>query len=131
LVSLRADSGIEGTLFSTAGTPRLAVVRGRRLDYDPGYVLVNGQRLDEPYIADPPRYAMAPVKLGPNQYFMMGDNRNNSEDSHRWGPLTRERFIGRAEIRFWPLDRIAVLHWWLIIALAGSYFTYLLLRRLL
>jgi signal peptidase I len=102
-----------------------------------GHVEINGKPLPEPYIATPieyedGKYAVgAPLKLGPNEYFMMGDNRNNSADSHVWGALTRNRFIGRAEIVFWPIDRIHVIDWWLIEVLGGAYLVYLILRRLL
>ncbi len=121
----------EGTVFLVDQEPRLAVVKGKDLDFDPGHVRVNKQRLDETYIAEPPNYTYGPKKLGPNEYFMMGDNRNNSNDSHMWGPLTRDRVIGRAEILFWPLNRVRVLHWWLISALAGLFLAYQLLQRLL
>ncbi len=46
------------------------------------------------------------IKLGPDQYFMMGDNRNNSSDSRFWGPMDRERAVGRAMFIFYPLQRI-------------------------
>ena len=49
------------------------------------------------------------LKLGPNELFMMGDNRNDSNDSRYWGPLTRDRVIGKAAIIFFPLNRIRML----------------------
>ncbi|MCC2669458.1 MAG: signal peptidase, partial [Armatimonadetes bacterium] len=109
--------GVVGRVFSLDGEPRLIVLTGKRLQYDAGHVLINGKRLTEPYVAEPPHYAYGPRKLGPREYFMMGDNRNNSQDSHVWGPLSRERVIGRAEVLFWPLNRARVIHWWLIAAL--------------
>ena len=50
-----------------------------------------------------------PLVLGPDDYFMMGDNRNNSNDSRYWGVLKRNRVIGKASIIFLPLDRLRVL----------------------
>lgn len=51
-----------------------------------------------------------PVHLGPNQYWVMGDNRNDSNDSRYWGPLVRSRVMGKAEVVFWPLFRLRMLH---------------------
>lgn len=51
-----------------------------------------------------------PVTLGPHQFWVMGDNRNNSNDSRYWGPLDDNRVIGKASVIFWPLNRIRILH---------------------
>jgi len=120
-----AERGVQGTLFILAGEPRLIVVKGKRASYDLGHVLVNGRRLKEPYIAAPPLYGKGPLKLGPDEYFMMGDNRNHSADSHVWGPLKEDRLLGRAEILFWPLARIRLLHVWLLAFLAALWLVYL------
>lgn len=122
--------GIQGTVYSIDNEPRLILLTGATLKYEPGEVLVNGRPLDEPYLIDTPRYSMAPTQLKANQYLMLGDNRNASSDGHVWGPLTRERFIGRAEILFWPLPRMRVFHWWLLGALLAAYGAYWLLRKL-
>lgn len=68
-----------------------------------GVVYVNGAALDEPYIAAAPNYENT-WTLGPNEYFVLGDNRNSSSDSHAWGPLGREYLIGRAILVYWPPD---------------------------
>ena len=47
-----------------------------------------------------------PMIIPNDQYFMMGDNRGNSEDSRYWGFLPKERIIGRATTIIWPLNRI-------------------------
>jgi signal peptidase I len=49
------------------------------------------------------------VTVPPNQYLVLGDNRNNSYDSHYWGFVPRDHIIGKAVVRFWPLDRVGEL----------------------
>ncbi|WAL61230.1 signal peptidase I [Thermocoleostomius sinensis] len=74
-----------------------------------GCVYLNGHPLVEPYVAEPPAYDMPAVRVPAQQYFVMGDNRNNSNDSHVWGFLPRENIIGRAVFRFFPLNRLGPL----------------------
>jgi len=71
-----------------------------------GKVYVDGEPLAEAYIAEPPDYEMPPVLVPAGQFFVMGDNRNNSNDSHVWGFLPKENIIGRAIFRFFPLERV-------------------------
>ncbi len=73
-----------------------------------GKVYVNKQPLTEPYIAAPPDYQLDPVTVPAGEYFVMGDNRSNSNDSHVWGFLPAENIIGRAWVRFFPLKRIGI-----------------------
>lgn len=71
-----------------------------------GTVYVDGVPLAEEYIAEAPEYEMPPVLVPAGQFFVMGDNRNNSNDSHVWGFLPQENIIGRAIYRFFPLERV-------------------------
>lgn len=71
-----------------------------------GKVYINNKPLEEDYIAESPDYRWGPKQVPENQVFVMGDNRNNSNDSHIWGFLPKENIIGRAWFRFWPFDRI-------------------------
>lgn len=69
-------------------------------------VYLNAEPLQEDYIAEPPAYSWGPERVPENEFFMMGDNRNDSNDSHVWGFLPQQNIIGRARFRFWPLSRI-------------------------
>ncbi|WP_449416659.1 signal peptidase I [Phormidium nigroviride] len=70
-----------------------------------GKVYLDNKPLQENYIAEPPEYEWGPEIVPENTYFVMGDNRNDSNDSSKWGFLPKENIIGRAVFRFWPLDR--------------------------
>ncbi len=67
-------------------------------------VIVDGQALHEPYISLPHNFESDTWKLGPNQFFVMGDNRDNSLDSRSWGPLDRNYIIGKALAVYWPVS---------------------------
>ncbi|WP_193198068.1 signal peptidase I [Nostoc sp. MG11] len=71
-----------------------------------GKVYLNAQPLSEDYIAEPPNRPFSAVKVPEDEFFVMGDNRNDSNDSRYWGFLPSKNIIGRATFRFWPLDRI-------------------------
>lgn len=75
-------------------------------------VYINGKKLKEEYIMDDYDYIpcsekmyCGPMSVPPDSYFMMGDNRGNSQDSRFWGFLPRRRFIGKATFLFWPFTR--------------------------
>jgi len=97
-----------------------------------GVLYVNGTAQDEPYIRQPMYYpfpedfytALDEEKWGPlveqdgmqcvrvpkGMLFVLGDNRNDSNDGHRWGFLPRRNLLGRAMVIFWPIPRIRLLH---------------------
>lgn len=64
-------------------------------------VWVNGVALNEPYINAPPNYVGNWV-VADEEYFVLGDNRNNSSDSHSWGILPRDHVLGKAIFSYWP-----------------------------
>ncbi len=66
-------------------------------------VIVDGQTLHEPYISVPFNFASDKWKLGPNQFFVMGDNRNNSLDSRSWGLLDKSYIVGKVVAVYWPV----------------------------
>ena len=73
-----------------------------------GIVYVNDQALYETYIADPPNYTGA-WEVPEGQFFVLGDNRNNSSDSHLWGFIPEESVVGKALLIYWPLDAVTLL----------------------
>ena len=79
-----------------------------------GYVYINGKKLDEHYgaeVMEDPGIAAEPIKLGDDEYFVLGDNRNHSSDSRvaSVGVLTRDMLIGRAWVRIYPFNKIGVI----------------------
>jgi signal peptidase I len=85
---------------------RIVALAGETLEVKEGKVLINGKPLDEPYIAESPYYNYEAVKIPPENYFVMGDNRNNSDDSHVWGFLPKKNLIGKAMFIYWPFTRM-------------------------
>ncbi|RME39520.1 MAG: signal peptidase I [Thermoflexia bacterium] len=80
---------------------RIIGLPGERVEIRDGAVWINGYRLEEPYLSSATPYTGAWV-LGPDEYFVLGDNRPNSSDSHTWGPLPRKNIIGKAWLCYWP-----------------------------
>ena len=81
---------------------RIVGLPGDTVEVRGGRVIVNGAPLTEPYIAQPPAYTMEPRKIAPNEYFVLGDNRNNSSDSHTWGTILLGVIDGKAWVTYWP-----------------------------
>lgn len=82
---------------------RIIGLPGEAVQVRRGQVYVNGQLLTEPYAPAEPTYNWGPETVPPDSYFVLGDNRNNSSDSHSWGMLPRDLIIGRAWLIYWPL----------------------------
>jgi signal peptidase I len=96
---------------STDFIKRIIALPGERLLIRDGTIYINGHRLDEPYL--PEEWTIdstwnngAETVIPPNDYFVMGDNRNRSQDSRFFGPISRDRIDGKAWFRIWPLDRV-------------------------
>ena len=93
---------------------RIIGLPGETVQILSGMVYIDGMRLDEHYgneIMENPGIAEEPLTLGEDEYFVLGDNRNNSSDSRASdvGLIHRKDLIGRAWIRVWPLSQIGVI----------------------
>lgn len=85
---------------------RIIGLAGETVQVAGGKVLIDGTPLNEPYLSVVPTYTTTPITLGPNEFFVLGDNRNASNDSHIWGPASRDELVGRVTLRYWPLSRL-------------------------
>lgn len=85
---------------------RIIGIPGDVVQIQNGQVWVNGQALSEPYLQAAPTYTYGPVQIPQDQYFVLGDNRNQSYDSHLWGFVPRGKIIGHAALRLHPLSRL-------------------------
>ncbi len=92
--------------FKDAFIKRIIGIPGDKVEVKDGKVYVNNQPLPENYIEEAPDYQYGPVTVPSDSYLVLGDNRNNSYDSHYWGFVPRDRIIGKAVVRFWPINRM-------------------------
>jgi signal peptidase I len=92
---------------------RVVGLPGDRISIVGGRVQVNGRLLDEPYIRPDDNCGICnlpvEIRVPPDHFFMMGDNRGASADSREWGPVRREWLIGQARVTYWPPGRVGTL----------------------
>jgi signal peptidase I len=92
--------------FKDAFIKRIIGVLGDKVEVKTGKVYVNDLALNENYIKEVPQYQYGPILIPADRYLVLGDNRNNSYDSHYWGFVPRQNLIGKATLRYWPLNRL-------------------------
>ena len=80
---------------------RILGLEGDEINITNGQVFVNGQLLEESYIAEAPRYSSS-WRVPQDSLFVLGDNRNHSSDSHDWEYVPMENVIGKALVVYWP-----------------------------
>jgi signal peptidase I len=85
---------------------RIIGLPGDKVEIREGQVYVNDRALQERYIEAPPRYQYGPIVIPSDSYFVLGDNRNNSYDSHFFGVVPRANIIGKASKIYFPLERM-------------------------
>jgi signal peptidase I len=86
---------------------RVMALPGETVEVRGGKVIVNGQQLSEPYIERQASYNFGPEMVPADNYFVLGDNRNNSSDSHIWGMVPRDKIIGKSWVYYrvtWPTE---------------------------
>ncbi|MGB3769228.1 MAG: signal peptidase I [Phormidesmis sp.] len=89
---------------------RVIGLPGETVEVKEGKVFIDGKALEEDYIQSPPTYTLPAEVVPADEYLVLGDNRNSSSDGHVWGFLPKDTIIGRAAVRFWPLNRVGSLN---------------------
>ena len=85
---------------------RVLGLPGETVEVRSGTVYVNGEAIREPYLRRRDGSSVAPLTLGEKEYYVIGDNRRNSNDSRAWGAVPEENIVGRVWLVYWPWDDI-------------------------
>jgi signal peptidase I len=87
---------------------RVIGLPGEMIDINHGEVFINEHLITEPYIITPPLY-VGSWQIPENAVFVLGDNRNQSSDSHTWGFLPVQNVVGKALVIYWPVSEFKIL----------------------
>jgi signal peptidase I len=111
IVVFNPTAELERQKFQDAFIKRVIGLPGDRVEVKAGKVYVNDKVINEKYLDEAPQYNWKSTELTPDgivpegHYLVLGDNRNNSYDSHYWGFVPKDKIVGKAVVRFWPINR--------------------------
>jgi signal peptidase I len=88
---------------------RVIGLPGDRIEIERGQVYVNGIPIDEPYVENGSREVLPEHVVRPHSYYVLGDNRAQSDDSRHWGDVPEDNIVGEVAVTYWPLDRFTAL----------------------
>ena len=107
IIVFRPPSDVDSS--GTDWIKRVIGLPGETVEIKAGKVFINDCELTESYEMEKPNYIYGPIIVPENSYFVLGDNRNNSLDSHFWGVLPKENIVGKALFRYWPIESFGYL----------------------
>lgn len=96
------------TPIKDAYIKRVVGLPGETIEVKDSVVYIDGSPIAEDYLSEPPKYTYGPVQVPDETYIVLGDNRNESCDSHIWGPVPEGQIIGRTAVRFFPFNRLSL-----------------------
>jgi signal peptidase I len=90
---------------------RVIGLPGETVEIQGGHVYINGELLDEPFLTEEMRSGREiSVTVPPLHVYVLGDNRNHSNDSRTFGPVPLENVVGRAWVSYWPPEEVGLVH---------------------